>query len=94
MQGLSLMQRFHGLYFAHGERTSKSKHTAFGKRLYALCQQVGLSQQERGAKLGLSQWTYAHWEVLPSLRKDRSLPTHQQAVPLKTIDTFIKATDK
>ncbi len=43
-------------------RPAKFKRSAFGERLVAARQQLGLSQIQVADKLGISQQTYAGWE--------------------------------
>jgi transcriptional regulator with XRE-family HTH domain len=43
-------------------RPAKFERSDFGKRLFALRQQMGLSQTELADKLGITQSTYAGWE--------------------------------
>jgi transcriptional regulator with XRE-family HTH domain len=43
-------------------RPAKSKRSAFGERLVAARQQLGLSQIQVAEKLGITQQTYAGWE--------------------------------
>jgi len=43
-------------------RPAKSERSAFGERLVAARQQLGLSQIEVAEKLGITQQTYAGWE--------------------------------
>ena len=43
-------------------RPSTRKRTAFGQRLLAAREALGLSQEEVAAKLGLTQSAYADWE--------------------------------
>ena len=55
-------------------RPAKKERTPFGQRLHALREQAGLSQEQLGAKLGLSQRVYAYWERHPvALRPDQLL---------------------
>lgn len=46
-------------------RPSTAKRTAFGKRILAAREQLGLSQAEVAAQLDLTQSAYADWERLP-----------------------------
>lgn len=46
-------------------RPSTGKRTAFGKRLLAAREDLGLSQAEVAAKLGITQSAYADWERRP-----------------------------
>lgn len=46
-------------------RPSTAKRTAFGKRILAAREQLGLSQAEVAAQLNLTQSAYADWERLP-----------------------------
>jgi transcriptional regulator with XRE-family HTH domain len=46
-------------------RPSTAKRTAFGKRVLAAREQLGLSQAEVAAQLDLTQSAYADWERLP-----------------------------
>ena len=43
-------------------RPAKFKRSAFGDKLFAARQQMGLSQMQLAAKLGITQSTYAGWE--------------------------------
>jgi len=43
-------------------RPAKFERSDFGKRLFAVRQQMGLSQTELAQKLGITQSTYAGWE--------------------------------
>lgn len=55
-------------------RPAKRERTPFGQRLHTLREQAGLSQEQLGAKLGLSQRVYAYWERHPvALRPDQLL---------------------
>jgi transcriptional regulator with XRE-family HTH domain len=55
-------------------RPAKRERTPFGQRLHTLRDQAGLSQEQLGAKLGLSQRAYAYWERHPvALRPDQLL---------------------
>lgn len=55
-------------------RPAKRERTPFGQRLHMLREQAGLSQEQLGAKLGLSQRVYAYWERHPvALRPDQLL---------------------
>ncbi len=59
-------------------RPAKRERTAFGERLHTLREQAGLSQEQLGAKLGLSQRVYAYWERHPvALRPDQLLSLAQ-----------------
>lgn len=46
-------------------RPSTAKRTAFGKRILAAREQLGLSQAEVAAQLDLTQSAYADWERFP-----------------------------
>ena len=43
-------------------RPAKFKRSAFGGKLFAARQQMGLSQMQLAARLGITQSTYAGWE--------------------------------
>jgi DNA-binding transcriptional regulator YiaG len=43
-------------------RPAKFTRSAFGERLFAVRQQMGLSQMQLAEKLGITQSTYAGWE--------------------------------
>lgn len=74
MQALRLIENPEIYTLPMAGRPAKNKRTAFGERLHSLRQQAGLSQQELGVKLGLSQRAYAHWERNPvALRPDQLL---------------------
>jgi transcriptional regulator with XRE-family HTH domain len=58
--------------FMPGGRPAKGDRTVFGKRLYALREQAGLSQQQVALRLGVPQRTYSHWERDPvAIRPDQ-----------------------
>lgn len=53
-------------------RPSTSQRTAFGKRVLAAREALGLSQAEVAAEVGLTQSAYADWERRPvALRPDQ-----------------------
>jgi transcriptional regulator with XRE-family HTH domain len=67
-------------------RPAKRERTPFGQRLHALREQAGLSQEQLGAQLGLSQRVYAYWERHPVALRPEQLLSLAEALNVSVDD--------
>jgi transcriptional regulator with XRE-family HTH domain len=61
-------------------RPAKFKRSAFGDKLFAARQQMGLSQMQLAARLGITQSTYAGWERRTTALKPESISSLAEAL--------------
>lgn len=74
-------------------RPSTAKRTAFGKRILAAREQLGLSQAEVAARLDLTQSAYADWERLPVALRPEQIQKLTHVLQVSTSYLFNETTE-